>query len=106
MEHIAAILLLVGCSGDLKQCDELPAPTAIYETEEDCQADLGPSISQIRGTRPRIFGTCVYVDPANEEEDAELVWDIGSDGRLHASVETPSVVVASNAARRDTAREQ
>ena len=35
MEHIAAILLLVGCSGDLKQCDELPAPTAIYETEEE-----------------------------------------------------------------------
>ena len=35
MEHIAAILLMVGCSSDLRQCEELPAPTAIYETDQD-----------------------------------------------------------------------
>jgi hypothetical protein len=95
MEHIAAILLLVGCSGDLKQCEELPAPTAIYETMEECDAQLSPALSAIRGTRDKTFGQCVYVDPAFEEEDAELVWDIDAAGRLNAYVGTPHIVVAS-----------
>ena len=30
MEHIAALLLIVGCSGDLKECSELPAPTSDF----------------------------------------------------------------------------
>ena len=105
MEHIAAILLLVGCSGDLKQCDELPAPTAIYETEQDCGAELGRSMAGIIGQRPRVFGTCVYVDPAMEESDAELVWDI-KDGALHATIETPATEVASNASGHETQRQQ
>ncbi len=106
MEHIAAILLLVGCSGDLQQCEELPAQTAIYETGEDCRADLSSSLAQVKGRNPRIFGACVYADPALEQGDAELVWDIGRDGTLHVAIETPSVVVATNATRRQTSGQQ
>ena len=37
-----------------------------------------------------------------EEEDAELVWDIGADGTLHASIEAaPDVLIASNPVRRE-----
>lgn len=94
MEHIAALLLIVGCSGDLKACSELPAPTSIYETYEECEADLKPTLAAFAGTREKTFGQCVYVDPAMEEEDAELVWDIGADGKLHASVEAVNAKVA------------
>ena len=39
MEHIAALLLIVGCSGnvgagDTRECQELPAPTPVKETWE------------------------------------------------------------------------
>jgi hypothetical protein len=94
MEHIAAVLLIIGCSGDLKTCSELPVDVSIYETYEECETDLNPTLSSFAGTREKIFGQCVYVDPAMEEEDAELVWDIGTDGKLHASVEATGSEVA------------
>ena len=96
MEHIAALLLIVGCSPDLKQCTELPAPVSIYETYEECEADLRPTLSSFAGTRPKIVGQCVYVDPAMEEEDAELVWDVTPDGKLTASIEAVDKSVVAN----------
>ena len=99
MEHIAAVLLIIGCSGDLKTCSELPVDVAIYETYEECEADLDPTINWFSGSRDKIFGQCVYVDPAMEEEDAELVWDIGKDGKLHASVEAAQPPVVNNVDR-------
>lgn len=94
MEHIAAILLMVGCSADLKDCKELPVPTALYETDE-CTNDVAPALRSAAGLYPRLFATCVMLDPALEEEDAELVWDIGHDGKLNASVEPASTLFAS-----------
>ncbi|MBL8583881.1 MAG: hypothetical protein JNL61_16860 [Rhizobiaceae bacterium] len=96
MEHIAAVLLLVACSDDLKDCREVPSPTPIYESIEDCDGDLPFTMSDLSGKAPRILGTCVYVDPALEEEDAELVWDIQPGGTLYARVEIPNYAVAAN----------
>jgi hypothetical protein len=87
MEHIAALLLIVGCSGDLRQCAEIPAPTSVYETSEECDAELAPSLAAARGHAQRVFAACVPVDPAMEEEDALLSWDVTPDGRLVAAVE-------------------
>lgn len=101
MEHIAALLLIVGCSDDLTQCRELPVPTALYEAEEDCAADLEPAISSYATKQPQVFGQCVSVDPAAEEEDAELVWRVKADGTLFAAIEIPDVMVASTSARRE-----
>jgi hypothetical protein len=88
MEHIAAILLIVGCSSDLSQCRELPAPTPLFETAEACAQTQPFALDDFAGRKPRVFGTCVAVDPALEEADAEIVWSITPDGRLDASVET------------------
>jgi hypothetical protein len=101
MEHIAALLLIVGCSGDLAQCKELPAPIPVYETLEDCEADRPIAIRMLSETAQQIMAQCVEVDPALEEEDAELVWDVNPDGTLYASIEVPQVMVASQAHRRD-----
>ncbi len=95
MEHIAAVLLIVGCSGNLDTCRELPAPVPLYETSEDCQAARDPSVRLFAGADEKVFATCVPVDPAMEEEDAELVWDIQND-QLVASIEVPDVMVATN----------
>mgnify|MGYP000731134285 CR=1 FL=1 len=95
MEHIAALLLIVGCSGDLKECKELPAPTSIYEVYEDCESDLAPALSAAKGAREKVFAKCIYVDPAMAEEDAELVWDVTEAAGLTASVEAmPNAMIA------------
>ena len=104
MEHIAALLLIVGCSGDLAECSELPAPVPVFETEEACAAALPISYRQFEGQAERLFAECIWVDPAMEEMDAELVWDISAEGQLVASVEPVSdseVLVASNQNRED-----
>lgn len=101
MEHIAALLLIIGCSNDLAECRELPAPVPVFETAEDCDIERALSIRTFADANPRIFASCVPVDPALEEQDAELVWDI-QDGKLIASIEVPDVMVASNSrANRD-----
>ena len=95
MEHIVALLLIVGCSQDMKQCEELPSPVTVYETSAECDTELSSALGRLQDVRPRVMGTCVFVDPALEEEDAELVWDVTPDGALRASVETVSMNVAS-----------
>lgn len=94
MEHIAALLLIVGCSHDMKQCDELPAPAPIYETYGECGTELQAALRRFEHVRPHVMAKCIYVDPAMEEEDAELVWDIKPDGTLEATVEPAQVNVA------------
>ena len=98
MEHIAALLLIIGCSDDLSQCRELPAPVPVYEAAEDCYGELPNSLGAFTGQYGRLFAQCVPVDPALEEQDAELTWNIRPDGTLAASVDAASsdVTVASN----------
>ena len=86
MEHIAAILLMIGCSGNLADCEEIAVPTFAYETMAECNSDMPSVRSAAEGTFPRVFAECLAVDPMLIDADAELVWDI-EDGRLVASLE-------------------
>ena len=99
MEHIAALLLIVGCSQDLGECRELPAPVSVFETFEECDATLPAAFDEMKNQDERVFARCVFVDPATEEMDAELVWEINDDGMLVAEMEPiddSGVLVASN----------
>jgi hypothetical protein len=102
MEHIAALLLIIGCSDDLTQCRELPAPVPLFETTEECDVELPIGLRSVKGQRPRIFAECVFVDPALEEEDAELVWEVTPNGKLEASITTSNVMIVSDFKRTDT----
>ena len=100
MEHIAALLLIVGCSADMKECRELPAPTPIFETSQECDSELPAVLQQLGGANERVLATCVFVDPAMEEENAELVWDIRPDGSLVATIESNTAVAAASSPTR------
>ena len=85
MEHIAAVLILVGCGSSDATCRELPAPAAAYETMEDCRAMLTPAIGSVSKPGTTVHGKCAYVDPAWFEEDVEITWDVEK-GHLQVTV--------------------
>jgi hypothetical protein len=96
MEHIAALLLIIGCSNDLSQCRELPAPVTVFETVGECAAERPIALGKLRQTEPRIFSRCLPVDPALEDDYNEIVWNVRADGTFEASVEMSGMQVASN----------
>ena len=59
----------------------------VYEVAEDCDAELAASLGAFTGQYDQVFARCVPVDPALEEEDAELTWDVRPDGTLIAAIE-------------------
>lgn len=76
MEHIAAIMMLVGCTQGNVECKELPAPAVGFETAEECQALLQPSVNDIRSKYKIVYGKCAAIDPALYLEDATITWDV------------------------------
>ena len=104
MEHIAALLLLVGCSDNLEQCREIPAPEPIFETMQACDEVLPVTFEAPKHSSPKVFAKCVYVDPAMHEEDAELVWEVTSSAGLEAEVIAGNSTVASLAGSEATKR--
>jgi hypothetical protein len=101
MEHIAAVLLIIGCSHDLSECRELPAPVTVFETAGQCAAQRPFTLDDLAGRAPYVVGKCLPIDPALEEDYNEIVWKVRPDGALDASVEISNMVVASNATHRE-----
>lgn len=85
MEHIAAILLLLGCADDGRSCIEIPAPRIGYESAQACEEDLPHALRYGGDQRPLVLAKCISVDP-QAEGDMEIVWDITARGELVASV--------------------
>jgi hypothetical protein len=88
MEHVVALLLLVGCSDDLAHCRELPAPAPVYETVDACEQDMNHAFANFSSQHPQVLGQCLVLNEDALEFDAELVWEITEGGHLAASVET------------------
>ena len=70
-EDIGALLLVIGCSDDLSQCRELPAPVSIFETKQDCDQQLPDLLGAFTGQFEQLYAQCLSVDPAMEDQDAE-----------------------------------
>ena len=87
MEHIAAIMLLVGCSKGGLSCGELAAPQVAYETMQDCVGALPLAIGNAGGGGTRIVhGRCAAIDPAWTEEDVEISWRMTKESGLAVDV--------------------
>ncbi|RWK54699.1 hypothetical protein [Mesorhizobium sp.] len=97
MEHIAAVLLVIGCSNTMTECRELPVSVSVFETAQECTAARPFALHDVQGQAPRIIAKCLSVDPALEDDYDRIVWN--PDGTLDASVEISDLEVASNGAR-------
>ncbi|MCX7303832.1 MAG: hypothetical protein NTV73_05785 [Hyphomicrobiales bacterium] len=65
------------------------------------RAQLQPTISFFVTRHPQVYGQCVGVDPAIEDEDVDLVWEVRPDGTLVAMIEMSEVMVASGPENRE-----
>ena len=102
MEHIAAIMLLVGCSHGGLTCEELPTPQVAFETMEDCVGALPAALGGAGAGKRIVHGRCAVVDPAWVEEDVEIDWRLTRKNGLEVhvrQVQPPAgdVIVADNA---------
>lgn len=95
MEHVAAIMLLIGCGDGNIECRELPAPTPAYETVAQCEADMESALRSASNQMPLTYGQCAEVDPALFEQDAIVSWDFAENGELHVDVVPSDAMYAS-----------
>jgi len=99
MEHIAALLLVIGCSNTMTECRELPVPVSVFATAEQCIAERPFALGDVQGQAPHIVGQCLSVDPALEDDYDQIAWNVRPDGTLEASLQVSGLVVASNSER-------
>ena len=101
MVHIAALLLIVGCSNSMTECRELSVPVSVFETAEACTAERPFAMGDVQGQAQHVVAKCLAVDPALEDDYDQIVWNVRPDGSLDASLQISNVMVASNVARRE-----
>jgi hypothetical protein len=101
VEHIAALLLVIGCSNSMTECRELSVPVSVFETAEACTAERPFAMGDVQGQAQHIVAECLAVDPALEDDYDQIVWNVRPDGSLDASLQISNVMVASNVARRE-----
>lgn len=97
MEHIAALLLIVGCSNGLDQCRELQAPLSVFETMAECATARPEIVKRLQDPKQKVFSRCLVVDPALEDDYDQIIWNVQADGTFDASLGVAGMVVASNA---------
>lgn len=97
MEHLVAIMLLVGCNTDGSTCTEIPVPTPAYSSLADCENDLALQMRLTQTFDNRVLGGCKAVDEALLEEEATIDWAVNRAGNLLIEIEAsaPTVVAAS-----------
>jgi hypothetical protein len=62
MEHIAAVLLVIGCSNTMTECRELPVSVSVFETAQECTAERPFALEDVQGQALRIIAKCLSVD--------------------------------------------
>ncbi|HEY9055797.1 MAG TPA: hypothetical protein VIN77_01480 [Aurantimonas sp.] len=95
MEHVAAFMLLVGCSGDASVCREIPVPVPAYESLEECQKDLVLEMRLSGSTERRVLGACKAVDEEVFEQSASIDWAVSRNGELLITFDAEPQMVAS-----------
>jgi hypothetical protein len=89
LEHIEAVLLVIGCFDDLSGCRELPSAVSVYETLQECDQRLPYSLGAFTGQFEQLFAQCFPVDPLLEG-DLEVMWQVHPNGDLAVWVEQAS----------------
>ncbi|WEX78104.1 hypothetical protein PYH37_002956 [Sinorhizobium numidicum] len=86
MEHVAAIMILVGCMQGAMACREVPSPVVGFETAKECQALLSPAVEEVGKVFKEAYGKCAPVDPALFVENVVIEWEVTSARELQVQI--------------------
>ncbi len=84
MEHVAALLLILGCSEGTEECGLVQDRLPQFETVQSCEAQREPEALHFLGEHPVVVAQCVPVDPANDA-GWTLSWYVAPNGAILAS---------------------
>ncbi|WP_279479985.1 hypothetical protein [Aureimonas sp. SK2] len=95
MEHVAALLLIVGCTSDSSVCTEIPVPQPIYRGVGECEAAM-PLAMRLSGTYDRrVMGSCTGLTQAEVDGSASVEWAVNGAGQLAVVLTDSPQLVAS-----------
>ena len=94
MEHVAALMLLVGCNTNASICTELPASMVAYEDVADCEADMPLQMRLNSSSAEKLFGACKAVTEDVFEQSATVDWTISQGGKLLVTFDAEPQLVA------------
>ncbi|WP_061936454.1 hypothetical protein [Aureimonas sp. AU22] len=95
MEHVAALLLLVGCSPDASVCTEIPVPQPIYRSVGECEA-AAPMEMRLSGTYDRrVMARCTGLTQSELDGSASVEWAVNRAGELAVVLTDAPQLVAS-----------
>lgn len=86
MEHLVAVMLLVGCNANGSTCSEIPAPVPFFASQAECEAELGLQMRLTHTFDNRVLGACKGVDEALLEQSATIEWAVSRGGQLQFDV--------------------
>ncbi|MDK1384447.1 hypothetical protein QN224_03375 [Sinorhizobium sp. 8-89] len=86
MEHVAAIMILVGCMQATSACREVPSPVVAFETAEECETLLPPAMEEVGKVFKAAYGKCAAIDPALLVESAVIEWTVTPAKKLEVTV--------------------
>lgn len=94
MEHVAALLLIVGCTPDSSVCTEIPVPQPIYRSITECETTK-PLAMRLSGTYDRrVMASCTGLTQAEIDGSASVEWAVNRAGNLSVILADPPQLVA------------
>jgi hypothetical protein len=99
MEHLVAIMLLVGCNADGSQCSEIPVPAPAYDSVADCEQEMAIQMRFSSTYDNRVLGKCTAVSEDLLDQSATIEWGVSRGGELRVEIvpETQDPIVVSQA---------
>ncbi|WP_185983551.1 hypothetical protein [Aureimonas mangrovi] len=99
MEHLVAIMLLVGCNADGSQCSEIPVPAPAYDSVADCEREMAIQMRFSSTYDDRILGKCTAVSEELLDQSATIEWGVSRGGELRVEImpEVEDTIVVSQA---------
>lgn len=83
MEHVAAMLLILGCTDGAMDCASTQTKLSQFETVQACESVMVEDMMTFVSEHEVVLAQCVPVDPALNQ-GWELSWTVSDNGKINA----------------------
>ncbi|WP_306259780.1 hypothetical protein [Pararhizobium sp. IMCC21322] len=94
METTFAVMLLLGCSHDLSQCETIEEVASKYVSVDACERDIENNF-RMDSDYPMLMGQCLEAPAGETIATVEIDWQVTEDGNLLAQLVNPNRQYAS-----------